>query len=137
MTDQTTTTETWTDIMPAIPLDGYEGPAIDHEGSRCTVIATGAGWVVVAYTRAPSPRGHVKVTRWDAGHVRPAIDESEGFGYALRWLTTECAARGVLLNSVLTDREHCLMELLVRWVAGKTTDADGLALARALRQVSP
>lgn len=86
-----TTETTWLDVMPAIPLDDYRGPAIDGDGVRCVVVGVGPGWVDVAYRRTLSPTGDVPIKRWAPNEVRPALDEPQGFGYALRWLSTRAS----------------------------------------------
>ncbi len=124
---------TWLDVMPAIPL-ARGVPVIDIHTEplwRGVVVGREADeWMVTCASYDIALNGAEYGDRDADDYLRPDLDDPQGFAYALNRLTMQAAAAGVLLNTLL-DREHCLMELLGRWVQGKTTDADRLALAQA------
>ncbi len=123
--------ETWLDVMPAIPLDEYTGPAIDDNGVRCTVVSTVPGYVEVAYGRTLSPRGDLETRRIVHDDVRLDLNDPQGFGYAARWGYHEWKA--TTGKHYTTGPFHAFA---TAWWTGQITDDDRLALARACAEVA-
>ena len=130
MNAKTTETLTWIDTLPAIPLargvpvctshpdpDEYGDYGILLSATSCPVVVhpeIGEDWVAASIE-----------------HLRIDLDEPQGFGYALRWLDG-----GSAMATERSDGAPVLADVLFRHLSGKTTDADRLALARAIAEVS-
>ena len=119
-------TLTWIDILPALPL--ARGVPVRHNGDPKTVCdSTGCyAWL----DDAPSD-GYGRDRGLGANHEDDCIvdlDDPGGFGYALRFLMTHTRA--------VTAAESHVRSLTRRWLESRTTDADRLALARAIAEVS-
>jgi len=122
-----TANATWLDIIPAIPLTRGT-PYLAINGSRGIVLRAGGDPRLVVVRRDGCSRVHNAYLT----AIRADIDDPQGFGYALRyllahpdrhWLNT---ARHEILRGQLA---------IIRWAEGKTTDADRIALARALAEL--
>ena len=122
----TMTTETWLEAMPAMPLDPDGGwyRWLGHTGAEARVMYTGhilgglAECMDLDRTMHSIPRAR----------LRRDIETSGGFGYALRWLHGRDPEH--FHNMSTTWMVRC-------WFNGKTTDADLLRVARALREATP
>ena len=110
----------WLEHMPRIPF-GRAVPVIDDDNMRWTV--TG-----------PSPRGH----GWWVGTaslvahqstLRVDLGDPQGFAYALRYAWKRGFRHAGLGSSGGA--------LLTGWRDDMTTDEDRLALAKALKEVTP
>lgn len=95
---------TWLDVMSAIPL---------ARGVPVVNASTGARWVICSQAKA--------IEMGSNPRMRVDLDDDQGFGYALRQLLR---MRGYDIGGDVESR----------WWHGKTTDADRLALAIALRE---
>jgi len=107
----------WLDIMPAIPL-ARSVPVVRPDYGRC--IALNAATL--------TSTADVDTGGWDAPTFGPEntervdLEDPQGFAYALNY------AHG---RASLPHQK----EILYRWLNGQTTDADRLALARALAEL--
>jgi len=119
-------TATWLDIIPAIPLAknvpiimlGVLDCGIDAARSVTTEDETCVSRVLVL-------GGFV-----DCEGLRVDIDDPQGFGYALRVLFGREPLVGRRLLRKMLGHDH--QQAMLRYYAGTTTNADRIALARAL-----
>lgn len=108
-----TTTESWLDIIPAIPL----ALAVPVVNSRVRG-GTGARWVTSRPEHLePNPR------------IRVDLEHIQGFGYVLWWW---CRNKPAGNEPAASDFS---IELRSKWLDGVVTDYDRIALARALRKL--
>lgn len=123
----TTTEETWLDLMPGniTPDNAVPMVRVSDEMRGVCLGVNRAGRVKIAIVQETI--GIVSPMRARADW-RIALDNSQGFGYALRWLSMQPAT---------SIGGPFWMLLRQRHMDGKTTDADRIALARALREVTP
>ena len=130
------TTTTWLDVMPAIPLArGVPVIEVDHLDGHPPWHGIVLGrnsrgsWVVKAPELAP---GSVRAPEYSEGEanelLRVDLDDPQGFGYALRRLGHDGA----------DEWDDLLIQLMDRWGSdwGSITDADRLALAKAIAEVT-
>lgn len=117
----TTKTETWLDIMPAIPLTlGVPVRFLGSKWAEATIVSMpeddGVPWMfsdeeIPDVVERPNPV--------------PNLDHAQGFGYALRYWTTH-----------RTEPEHSWCSTaLWNWMHDKVNDTDRVALAKALREL--
>jgi len=133
----------WIDVIPVIPLARgvpVRAPAMDD--LRSTVIR------VVAYDDGERvDHGEYDYDEddcalfYDHGDaLRVDLDDPQGFGYALRWLysASACGRQRLIWRLAPGDDapEPFDWPLVARALHGETTDADRLALAKALREVT-
>lgn len=130
-------TETWQALVPELPLEPGVPIRFRHSGLRAVVVSYSAPWLVYAHgNETDSTQHHV--------HARVDLDSPIGFKYALGYLWRESALPWMLQALGLDkDAEPEISESRWRWDhfqrrvwLNQTTDADRLALARALREVS-
>ena len=134
----TTTTETWLDILPAIPLAGYCGPLLNPDNPGWRAVAINHD-IATATVHAVWPRGGKRGPHWLSGDgwlseeiLRPDLDTPEGMGHALRSFLQQQAGKG----SWFVDADVTIKEALIwRHISDDTTDADRMAIAQALRDV--
>lgn len=119
----------WQDEMPAIPL-ARGVPVVrrrdePHPGVRCIVTkeSTGGFWFTT---------GSQYLAK--ASTVVVDLDDPQGFGYALRLLWPNVSR---LPTALVLSVAWLWDEVVERHLAGKTTDNDRIALARALDEVTP
>lgn len=120
----------WLDIMPAIPL--ARGVPLVHTHVAGPPVTR--GWVALGSDTCTLPSEVPACTYlgWantvDSGFMRVDLDDPQGFAYALRWIRcSDGWARSLgALSGSLVDRH----------MAGGTTDADRLALAKACAEVA-
>lgn len=136
-----TTTETWLDVMPAIPL-ARSVPVVSRsrQGGWVVLGAGGAsaeshGWVRLGAHTGPY---------WDDVHphepvqvglllLRPDLDDPQGFGYAVKQAGI-VALRGHFAKSTGMQQAQKQAHAVVwRWMAGTTTEDDKLVVATVLR----
>ena len=138
-----TTTEThWLDIMPAIPL-ARGVPVRDHDDvydQRGLVLYTREPGEIIEYDGPGAGvlfDGDIETTECSLKTVRVDLDDPQGFGYALRYLLDAVAdedrARATMPKAWETAQRMWHDYSIQR---GRTTDADRLALARALAEVT-
>ncbi len=124
----TAATETWLDVMLAIPL-ARGVLVVDAGGTRRIALWASDGdywW----FSSAKSPIGPGLPNEIDARTVRVDLDDPQGFGYALRW-------RWAVVEYRLRAGDKRLIEgAIIRHLNGETTDADRLSLARACAEVA-
>ena len=117
-----TTSPHWLDILPAIPL-ARGVPVVQRIGQG---IATGIAI-------------QADVIRWDGdlgrrhgsvGRAHVDLDDPQGMGWALRFV----GARGHHVDHWMPEAEY--LHFVGGWIHGTTTDADRVALARALAEVT-
>ena len=121
-----TTTETWLDIIPALPLvrSVPVGAYADLDLLRGVVVdVSNADTCQVVWSDDP------KAYDTEASILRVDLDDDQGFGYGLRLLWQS----GVNGNSVLIGKH--MGGLASGYWRAETTDTDRLALARALAEV--
>ena len=114
------TTTHWLDIIPAIPLTEKGLPVVDRTR---TMGAAGETGVLINPDCCPRILADTFFSEEfvvELSDLRIDLDSSQGFAYALRWLQT---AHGGSIRWV------------ARWMNGQTTDADRIALAKALLEV--
>ena len=123
----TTKTLTWIDILPAMPLArGVPVIAVHdtHPGRNFKALPLHAfrgQWTL------HDGSGLALVPESD---LRADLSNAQGFGYALRWLCQSGRRKhGWMPQTFYSD-------LIRRHMVGGTTDADRLALARAIAEVS-
>ena len=122
MNAKTTETLTWIDTLPAIPLArGVPVIAVHdtHPGRNFKALPLHAfrgQWTL------HDGSGLALVPESD---LRADLSNAQGFGYALRWLAHEAGLPW-----------HSGSDLVYRHLHSATTDADRLALARAIAEVS-
>lgn len=118
------TAANWLDIMPAIPLArGVPAISIGHRVTAITVgVVNGAPLLACPGAMDDSPA--------DLRSWRVDLGDPQGFSYALDQLYQQGRAR--------KGREYLTQfsSLNYRARLGRTTDADRLALARALAEVT-
>ncbi|KKN03268.1 hypothetical protein LCGC14_1109340 [marine sediment metagenome] len=108
----TTKTETWLDIIPAIPLT----PSVPiTDGKRFGIVTDDASVTLSPWAIDPL---------YEHPNMRVDLDDPQGFGYAYRWLYPTPA----YLHRTVPG-------MMGRHLRGETTHADRLALAKALREV--
>lgn len=127
-----TATTTWLDVMPALPL--ARGVPVVLPGAMRSLGIVLSGGSPDAYIQ----EGMSGPSRWwhiANDGVRVDLDDSQGFGYALRRLWQ---LRGVGVGEALPMEEfepwHGWM---ARHLGGETTEADRLGLAGFWRKVTP
>ena len=144
-----TTTETWLDIMPAIPL-ARGVPVRDHDDvydQRGLVLYTREPGEIIEYDGPGAGvlfDGDIETTECSLKTVRVDLDDPQGFGYALRYCLR--APLGVLklahaLGFGTGVGEQYSGSDMKGWIVGwaatdLATDQDRLALARALAEVT-
>lgn len=140
-----TTTPNWLDIMPAIPLArgvpivDPPGPMRQPEWAGVATVPTEDGRWQVHWVRRADWRDS-DATLTSVEHLRVDLDDPQGFGYALRWLNAQSERKWVELChrcATLESDDHGFGGVVLRHALGETTDADRLALARALAEVQP
>ena len=117
--------ESWLDIMPAIPLANAT-PARLPRGDRVVVYGSpvmggGVHGEPCRMKAQIAPLGRYV----NVDDLRVDLDDPQGFAYALRW-AQEGGYGTPAWDGILTGR----------WLDGATTDADRVALARALAGAS-
>lgn len=110
---------TWLKEMPEIPLARavpVVGPAPHYARAVVTKMHHGvdAGPIITDTNGENIP---------DASGLRVDLTDPQGFGYALRWYVSR------------PNSNEGVQNWLLRWFDNTTTDADRLALARALTDV--
>ena len=115
----------WLSIIPAIPL--AEGIAVREAGQVFF-----SGWRVLRVNEGESDDlicAHRNGTSARTASARTRIDLTDhlSFGYALRWLIQHRRPHEMLFSSTGAAT--------LRFWLGKTTDADRLALAKAMAEV--
>lgn len=131
-------TETWLDLMPAIPL-ARAVPVVWLPHTKAGIARLSVTVVAVWTATASSGRrqcvvlcaGESEVRGAAESRLRADLDDPQGFGYALRWLWKQRKAPRLHADPELA------FAVVQRWLYGKTTDADHPALARALAEVTP
>lgn len=136
-------TETWLVVIPAIPL--VRGvPVVERSDDEGGAFADRRGFysdghVIVDHGNAIDRIGPFDPD-WSmvAADWRVDLDAPQGFGYALRYLARIPRVRNSLgaPRSDGTTWGQRLQHLMVEHTYGTTTDADRLALANALREVT-
>jgi hypothetical protein len=118
------TATTWLDVMPAIPLARWV-PVVDlnpEAGEDDNVHGGMVGEDVARFVTEEIAYDEEE----RAAYLRVDLDDPQGFGYALRWyLLRDGHFPGV--DQMVSDHMH----------GYPITDADRIALARALREVTP
>ena len=144
------TPETWIDILPALPL--ARGVAV--RSLRGVQVGSFPAGVVLRPRQTDRERVAVA---WLAGDsslrphdtLRVDLDDPGGFGYALTvwWQQRGTDAFELLrhvhsrtrwepMTAIFRNAETGMLALSLRHLRGQTTDADRLALARAIAEVS-
>jgi len=135
-------TETWLDIIPAIPLArGVPVVALDADPGE------DARHGVVARVLPAADERRVPMAvycdgfyggQWTSAveDLRPDLDDPQGFGYALRWVAPRYTH--TMRNHFAAAPCDTIDNLIMIWVQAwsQVTDADRLALAKALREVA-
>jgi len=128
------TTETWLDIMPAIPITARCVPCI-YEGMPAIALGPeNACGNIKVLTCIGTEHWHVK-----SADVKVDVAEGVGFGFALRyamqrvieWVASGRNVHGAMSVTVALD------EIVAAHIRGETTDDDRFILASALAQVTP
>ena len=142
------TAPAWLEELPALPLTDYTGPIVDRRDGRRGVLVVVRDCDTIVFWPPGTFDGGVLVA-----DLRPDLADPLGFGYALRWLRENAGnIRGrtpphpmldeMTLGGYVSDG---LLRLLgdgkpgrnvgMRHLYGVTTDADRLALVRAIAEV--
>jgi hypothetical protein len=146
----------WLDILPALPLarsvplrivgadlrSEYQGPADLYSADRFVWAAWRAGHPFPVAHDGPRPSVRIKVRHGDSAPIgvrldwlRVDLDDPQGFAWALRILTHAERGPSTLMGilKVPSDERMWTEAELHR---GRVTDADRVALARALAEVT-
>lgn len=126
------TGDNWLDIIPMILL--VRGvPVTDRDGKRGVLVSADRVSPYRIYREGVCYGTEAADETW-----RPDLADPQGFGYALRWLTQQYkggAISAFLAALRLNDEEELEGFAWRHWI-GTTTDADRVALAKALREVA-
>ena len=133
-------TLTWIDILPALPLARGVAVVNTHPRNgqtRGTWTRHQTGGAFVVHVEA---HDHHKgrLEEWFQAYTRLDLDDPGGFGYALRFLILPLVYSRLnpTHTRAVTAAESHVRPLARRWLESRTTDADRLALARAIAEVS-
>jgi len=118
----------WLEALPGLPLE-----------RGCPVVHSSGLWTATAWQESDLPgcwvilaeRGGLE--EWHPRHLRLDLAAPLGMAHALRLVAQRFDATGSD-SEVVT--EVCSPEFFIRHLLGETTDADRLAVARALREVA-
>ncbi len=129
-------TETCLDLMPSIPL-ARGVPVVYRDGARGIVFETtnGGTMAIVHYAYPVTTAVDGSPFTQAVTDLRVDIEDSQGFGYTLRWGITTYTTDFAAALDMFIDITDDTVQLVMRHMEGQTTDADRLALERACAEV--
>ena len=122
------TTPHWLDILPPIPL---EAGVVLPDGAVVAYPTQSEGWTP-GFVAVLGPTG---TKRWQDRAGKPGLNHASGFAYALRWYLANGGNEYRLGKAAGGDARHG-DALIWRHLRSATTEADRLAVARALAEVT-